>query len=47
MKKLYQEITLTAYAVNSHKARIIILVLSIALFVISAGAPNATIGIGK
>ena len=32
---------------HSHKARLAIMVLTIALFVLSAGAPNATIGIGK
>ena len=40
MKKL----TLLA---TSKTVRIVVMILTIALFVISAAAPNATIGIGK
>jgi len=47
MKKLNKEFTLFTSAVNGKKGRLIVLVLTIALFVLSAGAPNATIGIGK
>jgi hypothetical protein len=47
MKKLNKEFTLLASSVNGNKGRLIVLVLTIALFVLSAGAPNATIGIGK
>jgi len=43
MKKL----TLIAGALYSKKARLIIAVVAIALFVLSAGAPNAMGGIGK
>ena len=41
--------TLTYLAIkkNEKHGRIAIMVLTIALFVISAAAPNATIGIGK
>lgn len=47
MKKLQQEITLAFSAVSSRKVRFIGMVVVIALFILSAGAPNATIGIGK
>ena len=47
MKKLNKEVTLFASALHSKKARIVIAVLTVALFVLSAGAPNASIGIGK
>ena len=43
MKKL----TLTASSLHSSKGRMLIVVLTIALFVISAGAPSCAIGIGK
>jgi len=39
--------TLLSSAAHSRKAHLAIMVLTIALFVLSAGAPNATIGIGK
>ena len=35
------------HIMNSKKARMVIMVIAIALFVISAVAPSATIGIGK
>ncbi len=47
MKKLNKEFTLFASTVHGKKVRVIVLVLTIVLFVLSAGAPNATIGIGK
>ena len=47
MKKFNKEFTLFSSAVNGKTGRLIVLVLTIALFVLSAGAPNATIGIGK
>ena len=47
MKKLNKEITLIASAMHTRKARIIVMVIAIALFVLGAGAPNASIGIGK
>jgi len=34
-------------ALNSRTCKLIIMVVVLALFVLSAGAPNATIGIGK
>jgi hypothetical protein len=43
MKKL----TLAASNLNSTKGRMLIAILTIALFVISAGAPSCAIGIGK
>ena len=43
MKKL----TLIASVLHSKKVRLLIAVLAIALFVLSAGAPNAMGGIGK
>ena len=39
--------TLLSSTLHSRKARLVILVLTLALFVLSAGAPNASIGIGK
>jgi len=47
MKKLHQEITLAFSALNSRNFRMIGMVVAVALFILSAGAPNATIGIGK
>lgn len=43
MKKL----TRFATIFSGKTGRIIVMVLTIALFVISAAAPNATVGIGK
>ena len=34
-------------ALNSKTGKLVIMVVVLALFVLSAGAPNATIGIGK
>jgi len=47
MKKLNKEMTLIASAMHSKKALIAVMVIAIALFVLGAGAPNASIGIGK
>ncbi len=47
MKKLNQEVTLIASQLQSRKGRLLLVVLSVALFVLSAGAPAATISIGK
>ena len=47
MKKLNKEFTLIASSINSKNGRLVILVLTIALFILSAGAPVATGGIGK
>lgn len=47
MKKLNKEITLIASQFHGTKGRMALMILTIALFVISAGAPNATITIGK
>ena len=47
MKKFNNGFVLAASAVRSNKGRLVIMIITIILFVISAGAPNATIGIGK
>ncbi len=47
MKYITKEFTLITSALHSSKGRTVIAILTIALFVLSAGAPNATIGIGK
>jgi hypothetical protein len=47
MKTLKNQLTLLSSAAHSSKGRLLIMVATIALFVISAGAPNATITIGK
>ncbi len=47
MKKLNKELILAASALRSSKGRLAIMIITIILFVLSAGAPNATIGIGK
>ena len=47
MKKLNKEFTLLASTLHSNKGRLVIMVLTIALFILGAGAPSATIGIGK
>jgi hypothetical protein len=36
-----------SHLINAKSVRIAIMVLTIALFVLSAAAPNATVGIGK
>jgi len=47
MKKINQNFTLLFSELNSKNGRLLIALLTLALFVLSAGAPNATIGIGK
>ena len=47
MKKISSELILAASAVRSKKGRLVIMIITIVLFVLSASAPNATIGIGK
>jgi len=47
MVNLNKFFTLLSSAVHSRKGHLAVMVLTIALFVLSAGAPNATIGIGK
>ncbi|HUV16115.1 MAG TPA: hypothetical protein VMW28_06090 [Pelolinea sp.] len=47
MKNLSKDLTLFASTLTSRKGRLVIMIITIALFVLSAGAPNATIGIGK
>jgi len=47
MKKINQNFTLLFSELNSKNGRLLITLLTLALFVLSAGAPNATIGIGK
>jgi low affinity Fe/Cu permease len=47
MYNLNKFFTQISSAVHSRKGRIALMVLTIALFVLSAGAPNAMGGIGK
>ena len=47
MKKINQEITLLFSMINSKNGRMLFALLTLALLVLSAGAPSATIGIGK
>ena len=47
MKKLQSMMPLAMEAINSNKGRMVTLALTVVLFVLSAGAPNASIGIGK
>ena len=47
MKKIKRELVLAASAARSSKVRLVIMIITIILFILSAGAPNATIGIGK
>ena len=47
MKKLSFEMNRVFSALNSKTGKLVIMVVVLALFVLSAGAPNATIGIGK
>jgi hypothetical protein len=43
MKNLTNKANLFA----SHKGQLVLAILTIALFVLAAGAPNATLGIGR
>lgn len=47
MEKLNQEFTYIISALSTKTGRIVLLALTLALFILSAAAPNATIGIGK
>lgn len=47
MKKLNQEITLWIGSLNGKKKSVVVLILTIAIFILGAAAPNATIAIGK
>jgi hypothetical protein len=47
MKHIAKRLTLIVSALQSTNGRMVIVILSLALFVLAAGAPNATIGIGK
>jgi len=47
MKKLNREFRLLVGKLDSRKRRIFVLALTIALFILAAAAPNATIAIGK
>jgi len=47
MKKLNEKFTLLMSGVTEKRIRLVVMVITIALFIFSAGAPNATIGIGK
>jgi hypothetical protein len=47
MKRITKEITLLTSALHGRRGRTVIAILTIVLFILSAGAPNATIGIGK
>ncbi len=47
MKKLNEKFTLLMSGVTEKRIRLVVMVITIALFILSAGAPNATIGIGK
>ena len=47
MKKLNKEMTLLASSLQGNKGRLLLIVASIALFVLSAGAPAASVSIGK
>jgi hypothetical protein len=47
MKKLNKEMTLFASQMHSRKVRTLVMVLTVALFVLGAAAPSASTGIGK
>lgn len=47
MKKFNNELTLLVSSLTGRKARLAVMIITIVLFILSAGAPNATIGIGK
>jgi len=47
MKNLSVKMNHIFTAMNSNTFKVIVMVAILALFVLSAGAPNATIGIGK
>lgn len=47
MKKINQELNMLVGNFSGRNSRILLLVLTVALFVLGAAAPNATIAIGK
>jgi len=47
MEKLNKEFMLMASAFGGKKGRLVVMIITIALFTLASGAPNATIGIGK
>jgi predicted small secreted protein len=47
MKNLTVKMNQILDALNSKTGKLVIMVVVLALFLLSAGAPNATIGIGK
>lgn len=47
MKKLNQQLTVIVGNLNGRNSRILLLVLTVAMFVLGAAAPNATIAVGK
>ena len=47
MKHITKGFTLITSTLNSKTGKLVIMVVVLALFVLSAGAPNATVGIGK
>ena len=47
MKNFNNELTLLVSSLTGRKGRLAVMVVTIVLFILSAGAPNATIGIGK
>ena len=47
MKKFNNGLTLFVTSLTGKKGQLAVMVITIVLFILSAGAPNATIGIGK
>jgi hypothetical protein len=47
MKKINQEFVLFTSAIFGSKGRLFLMVAVVSLFILTAVAPNATIGIGK
>jgi len=47
MKNLTLKLNRVLKFLNSRTGRLVIMVIVLSLFILSAGAPNATIGIGK
>ncbi len=47
MNALFARMAQAITSLHGKKSRLVTLVLTVALFILSAGAPNASIGIGK
>jgi len=47
MNKLHNQLGMMVGMMHSQKGRLVVLLLTVALFVLAAAAPNCTIGIGK